>query len=100
MSASDHLNPVQFYHGSASKFAPGDELQDAHSTTSLSGANYYASKKAHEKKRAMGHVYQVQPSEDVEKDTSDPGVDDQYRSSRLRVVRKMYSVERGDFARS
>jgi hypothetical protein len=97
VSASDHLNPQQFYHGTSDKFAPGDELTDGYSTTSMQGASYYASLKAHDRGRKFGHVYAVQPSEDVSPDTSDPDVSDQYKSSRLTVVRKMFSVERGRF---
>lgn len=92
MSASDHLQPAQFYHGSQYRIDPGDTVR----TTALiekfgpsSGRtrwNYFTTKKDVAEDYAShpdapGYIHAVEPTGSYERDPVDPPGYEAYRSS-------------------
>lgn len=108
MTASEHLNPQQFFHGTSAEFQPGDLVDPkreigvrrgqksyAFMTTSQDAARNYGKYKADAdyyrgQVNATGHVYAVEPTGPFEKDDT---VDDRFGAYRslhpLRVVREI-----------
>lgn len=105
MTASDHLSPQQFFHGTKHSLQPGQELtadaarqadpsypshiQHVWVTTKPLAAATHATKHGRQY-WDQGHVYQVEPlhPEDVEVDPLDNGNRNSWRSSSgFRVVR-------------
>jgi hypothetical protein len=104
MSAADHLNPQQFYHGTRYKFTPGTELSTGAAPRGNQGYGatdkvYYTS----DRRLAMDYalnaygpkgntdaparVYQVNPMAGHEPDPNeDPGTS--FRADSVRVVRQ------------
>lgn len=103
MSAQDHLNPVQFYHGTVASFAPGDVLtpkgaNDFGRNESGSGRGFvymtadqdqawnYAYARAEEiRPNAAPHVYEVEPLAKYEEDPND-SYDSVRTRGRVRVI--------------
>ena len=109
MSASDHLSPQQFFHGSHKKFKPGDVLlppsrtgeearshpdidpsefnnrEHVYMTDSPESAASYASDKG------GTHVYEVEPHKDVHEDPESAvtGETGTYRASKAVVKRRV-----------
>jgi hypothetical protein len=81
MTASDHLNPQQFFHGTVAEdldevtprgegryFRSDHEGTHAFATTDVDDAWHYAEKAWHHASSGVPRVYQVEPLGDVEKD--------------------------------
>lgn len=110
MTASDHLSPAQFYHGTTHSFEPGQEMTVEgaaphhherisqgwlHFTDTPGRAADYAEGRAHDY-GGTPRVYQVEP---VGEHEHDPG--DAWESARskqpLRVVRELPAHEWDDY---
>lgn len=109
MSAQDHLNPKQFFHGTNVELKPGEYVLPPEKTgaqphshpdipaeefnnaahvyvsTSLQAAQNFASDKG------GSNVYEVEPHSDIHKDPESEytGDEDSYRASKARVIRKV-----------
>lgn len=98
MTASDHTQPRQFYHGSSSVFSPGDDLTPREGYEHvwaigkpLAAANHAW---ARQKPGAPGRVYEVSPmSDDLEPDPIMPGTSSVRSRSGFRVTRDLGNAE-------
>lgn len=106
MTASEHLSPGQFFHGSGNAYQPGDELNEEGARQAGGGgrvwltpnhrvAAHYARLNAMGRREYFGdgearpHVYEVQPHELHQHETG-------YTTSRATVVREVpYERPRG-----
>jgi hypothetical protein len=85
MSANDHMQPQQFYHGTAHEFAPDDMPDPSHELDGKSGRSYaymtadaqvarsYGRYKAEAQRfigneEVLGRAYEVTPTGPVERD--------------------------------
>lgn len=106
MAASDHLSPMQFFHGTSAHFEPGDFLtpQGANAygraeetsgrgfvyfTADKDQARNYAQARAENDYQGTGpHVYQVEPMGKYSEDPNDL-YDSGRTRARLRVIREV-----------
>lgn len=106
MSAQDHLQPQQFYHGTAYPFKPGDVIEGDHGsgnfydtasshayfTTSHREASRYADNSTVDGIRMKSRVFTVEPVGTPERDPEQAhpvfgtGQEDSYRAPRARVL--------------
>lgn len=105
MSASDHLQPAQFFHGSPRKFAPGDVIESGHAShsgvpaehvflsTTRRNAKLWGSTPDADGTLRGGHVYEVTAPASYEPDeagNSATGTKANYRTREpVTVVRKV-----------
>lgn len=75
MTASDHLSPDQFFHGSPKVFGPGDVIESGHvlSTTKRNAKLWGSTPDKHDVSRG-GHVYEVSRPSSFEPDEAGNGV--------------------------
>ncbi len=104
MAASDHLNPVQFYHASPHEFAPGDRVEPGHATVfgnaSMGGppaAHVYVTTSRRNavqwarSTETRGYVYQVGAPVQMEPDPIPTGRGEYRTRESLPVIRKVSS---------
>lgn len=105
VSASDHLNPQQFFHGSSQEFEPGDLVRPQRDTGAPNWAEqlghtgplgpHYTGEHVHHadtpyEARVFGrHVYQVEPLSVVEPDPESAGQGWTRNRGPARVVRRI-----------
>lgn len=81
MAARDHLNPVQFYHGSSQLFEPGDVIEPGHEpqnsmrprhhvflSSTQRNARLWGARVGEDDELHGGHVYEVSMPPEYEPD--------------------------------